>query len=131
MLDCLILGDSIAQGVAQHRPECVAYAKVGVNSRNWNNRNLTKHLSAKVVLISLGSNDGIGVNTPRELETLRELVKADVVFWVLPYNKPGLHPFIRELAEDYHDVVLPIANISTDNVHPTSKGYKLLANQTR
>ena len=131
MLDCLILGDSIAQGIAQHRHECVAYSKVGVNSHNWNNANLTKHLSAKVVLISLGSNDSSSVNTRRELEVLRELVKGDVVFWVLPYNKPNLHPFIRELAEDYHDVVLPIVNISKDNVHPTTKGYKLLANQTR
>lgn len=131
MLDCLIIGDSIAKGVAQQRPECTAYAKVGVNSRNWNNTYLTKHLSAKVVLISLGSNDSGSINTQRELEVLRELVKGDVVFWVLPYNKPNLHSFIRELAEDYHDVVLPIANISKDNIHPTSKGYKLLANQTR
>ena len=131
MLDCLILGDSIAQGIAQHRPECAVYAKVGINSRNWNNANLTKHLSAKVVLISLGSNDSDSINTRRELETLREIVKGDVVFWILPNNKPHLHQFIRELAEDYHDVVLPISNISSDNVHPTVKGYKLLANQTR
>ena len=29
MIDCMILGDSIAVGTARERPECVAYAKGG------------------------------------------------------------------------------------------------------
>ncbi len=131
MLECLILGDSIAQGIAQHRPECAVYAKVGINSFAWNNKNITKPLNAKTVVISLGANDGASINTKRELEALREVVKAEIVFWILPYNKPDLHQFIRELAEDYRDIVLPITSISSDKVHPTTKGYKLLANQTR
>lgn len=131
MLECLILGDSIAVGIAQHRPECVAYVKTGINSYNWNNTNITKRLSAKTVVISLGANDSTKVNTRSELDTLRQLVKADIVFWILPHNNPNIHNFIRELAEDYRDVVLPITDISRDNIHPTSKGYKLLANQTR
>ncbi len=32
MIECLILGDSIAVGTAQARPECVAYVKSGINS---------------------------------------------------------------------------------------------------
>jgi len=131
MLECLILGDSIAVGIAQHRPECVAYVKTGINSYNWNNTNITKRLSAKTVVISLGTNDSTKVNTRSELDTLRQLVKADIVFWILPHNNPNIHNFIRELAEDYRDVVLPITDISRDNIHPTAKGYKLLANQTR
>ena len=133
MLECLILGDSIAVGTAQNRPECAVIAKVGINSWQFNNKNITKNLSAKTVVISLGANDNISVNTRRELETLRELVKADIVFWILPYNNPKIHPFIRELAEDYRDVVLPIPTntMGPDGVHPTAKGYKLLANQTR
>lgn len=131
MLDCLILGDSIAVGIAQYRPECAVYAKVGITSHKWNNSNITKSLKAKTVIISLGANDSANINTRRELETLREMVSAELVFWILPNNKPNIHPFIRELAEDCHDVVLPISNISTDSIHPTTKGYKLLANQTR
>jgi len=131
MLDCLILGDSIAEGIAQHRPECIVYAKTGITSRAWNNANITKLLKAKTVVISLGTNDSANINTRRELETLREMVSAELVFWILPANKPSIHAFIRELAEDCHDVVLPVSNISRDNVHPTTKGYKLLANQTR
>ena len=131
MLDCLILGDSIAEGIAQHRPECIVYAKTGITSRAWNNTNITKLLKAKTVVISLGSNDSANINTRRELETLREMVHAELVIWILPPNKPSIHSFIRELAEDCHDVVLPVSNISRDNVHPTVKGYKLLSNQTR
>jgi lysophospholipase L1-like esterase len=131
MLECLILGDSIAVGVAQQRPECVVYAKVGINSYTWNNKNITKTLSAKTVIISLGANDSSKINTRGELLALRELTKADLVFWILPNNKPKVHPFIRELAAHYGDVVLPIAVLSSDNIHPTAKGYKILANQTR
>jgi lysophospholipase L1-like esterase len=131
MLDCLILGDSIAKGIAQHRTECVVYAKTGINSRAWNNANITKVLKAKTVIISLGANDSANINTRRELETLREMVHAELVFWILPPNKPELHFFIRELAKDCHDTVLLVSNTSRDNVHPTAKSYKLLANQTR
>ena len=36
MLDCLILGDSIAVGTHQFKQECVAYAKGGINSQQYN-----------------------------------------------------------------------------------------------
>jgi lysophospholipase L1-like esterase len=130
MLECLILGDSIAQGIAQHRPECVAYVKTGINSYAWNNTHITKDLAAKTVIISLGANDS-KINTRSELQTLRQLTYADLVFWILPPNKPELHQFIRELAAHYGDVVLSVASISPDRIHPTAKGYKILANQTR
>jgi len=32
MIECLILGDSIAVGIGQMRPECVVQAKSGINS---------------------------------------------------------------------------------------------------
>ena len=139
MLECLILGDSIAVGIAQQRPECVVLAKGGINSWQFNNKNITNLKSAKTAIISLGSNDHKGVRTKRELETLREMVDAEIVFWILPHGNlkasgvdiEQIQIFVREIAADFRDVVLPIASISTDGIHPTSKGYKLLANQTR
>ena len=38
MLECLILGDSLAVGVGQVRSECVTRAKSGINSYNYVNR---------------------------------------------------------------------------------------------
>lgn len=139
MLECLVLGDSIAAGIAQQRPECISLAKGGINSWQFNNKNITNIKSAKTTIISLGSNDHKHIKTKRELETLRELVDAEIVFWILPHGNlkasevdiKQIQLFIREIADKYGDVVLPITNISRDNIHPTSKGYKLLANQTR
>jgi hypothetical protein len=36
MLECLILGDSIAVGTHQFRPDCVSYSKGGWNTKQWN-----------------------------------------------------------------------------------------------
>jgi lysophospholipase L1-like esterase len=139
MLECLILGDSIAVGVAQYRPECVAYAKGGINSRQWVNSYITKDLSADTVIISLGSNDHAGVKTVKELRTIRELTKAKRVFWMLP---SGVHPknnvpvseiqkMVRLVAEENGDIVLTVNRLQTDRIHPSTAGYKELANNTR
>jgi lysophospholipase L1-like esterase len=139
MLECLILGDSIAVGVSQFRTECIAYAKGGINSWQWVNSHITKDLSASTVIISLGSNDHKGIKTVKELRTIRELTKAKRVFWILP---SGVHPknnipvsdiqqMVRLVAEEYGDVVLPVTRLQADGIHPSTAGYKELANNTR
>lgn len=139
MLECLILGDSIAVGVSIKRPECISYSKGGINTWQWNNKYLTKNLSAKTVIISLGSNDHKYVKTRRELENMRELVQADMVYWILPRgNLKGsevpidrIQQYVNEVAEMYQDVVLPIKYSGKDNIHPSDRGYKDLAEKTR
>jgi hypothetical protein len=59
MIECLILGDSIAVGVSQLRPECIVQAQSGINSEDYAN-GLFRHfelIHAKKTIISLGSND--------------------------------------------------------------------------
>lgn len=129
MLECLILGDSIATGIAQHRPECVAYAKTGINSYNWVNQNITKPLTAKTVVISLGSNDHSGVKTQQELQTLRQLTVATRVYWILPANNFDIRSTVTQIAKQYDDIVLPFQP-SRDGVHPTAAGYRELAKAT-
>lgn len=131
MLECLILGDSIAVGTQQFRPECVAYAKGGWNSWQWNRDYLKNDLSAKTVIISLGSNDHEGIRTIWELQRLREKVKADRVFWILPAIKPDVRQMIKIIAKDYRDVVLEIPNLQKDGVHPSWSGYKKIAERTK
>jgi lysophospholipase L1-like esterase len=130
MLDCLILGDSIAVGTHQQRPECVAYAKGGWNTWQWNREYLKNNLSAKTVIISLGSNDHSGVRTKAELQRIREKVGVAKVFWILPSIKPNIQSYIREIAEQYNDTVLPFTP-SSDKVHPTTQGYRELAKATK
>jgi len=131
MLDCLILGDSIAQGVAQFRPECVAYVDVGISSRKWNNKYVMKELTANTVVVSLGSNDSDGLNSFKELLSLRQNIKAETVYWVLPANKEAVREQIKIIAKGYDDLVLTIPELAKDRVHPTFSGYKKLAEKTR
>ena len=132
MLECLIMGDSIAVGTAQVRQECVSYSKGGINSYDWVNKNVGKSpYVAKTVIISLGSNDHKGVKTELELQTIRQLTKADRVYWILPANKKDIADIVFKIANEYHDRVVKIADLSKDGVHPTGKGYKMIAEQTK
>jgi lysophospholipase L1-like esterase len=140
MLECLIIGDSIAVGTANARPACVAYAKGGINSYQWVNQNINKTpLIAKTVIISLGSNDHKGVKTEKELETIRALTKADRVYWILPHgNHPksnisieDIQAIVKKVADRYGDIILPITRVQKDNIHPSWAGYKELAEKTK
>jgi lysophospholipase L1-like esterase len=131
MLECLILGDSIAQGISNIRKECTAYVKGGINSYNWNNRNIVKDLSANTVIISLGTNDPDTMNTFKELLLLRQQIYAKKVMWVMPPIKPSVQDIVRIIANSYSDTILTIPELSKDKVHPTYNGYKQLAEQTK
>jgi lysophospholipase L1-like esterase len=132
MLECLILGDSIAVGTHQARPECVAYAKGGWNTWQWNRDYLKNDLTAKTVIISLGSNDHKGVKTKAELQRIREKVgTAARVFWILPAIKPEIQAIVNNMAEEYGDTVLPITRLQKDGIHPSWAGYKQLAEKTK
>jgi lysophospholipase L1-like esterase len=131
MLDCLILGDSIAVGTHSFRTECVAHAKGGWNSWQWNRDYLNKDLTAKTVIISLGSNDHKGVKTRQELVKMRDKVKGQRVFWILPAIKPDIQNIVKEIAKDNNDVILTIPALQKDGVHPSWSGYKKIAEQTR
>jgi lysophospholipase L1-like esterase len=132
MLECLIVGDSIAVGTHQFKPECVAYAKGGINSKQWLDKNIQNTpLQAKTVIISLGSNDHQYVKTESELRTIRELTKADRVYWILPAIKPNIQDIVRKVAAEHGDVVLPITRLQPDGIHPSWAGYKDLAEKTK
>lgn len=135
MLDCLIIGDSIAVGTHAHRPDCVAYAKGGWNTWQWNRDFLKNDLTASTVIISLGSNDHKGVKTYDELRKMRAKVKATKVFWILPNGNLKasgvpieiIQHLVKEVAAQYGDVVLPITAVQADNIHPSTRGYKQIA----
>lgn len=132
MFECLVIGDSIAVGTHQVRPECVAYAKGGWNTWQWNRDYLNRDLSAKTVIISLGSNDHQGVRTKAELQRIREKIGTTArVFWILPAIKPDIQEIVKAMAQEYGDTVLPITRLQKDGVHPSWAGYNQLAEKTR
>jgi lysophospholipase L1-like esterase len=126
------MGDSIAVGTAQVRQECVSYSKGGINSYQWLNTNVGKSpYIAKTVIISLGSNDHKYVKTLTELRTIRELTKADRVYWILPAIKPNIQEMVKKVATEWGDTVLPITRLQPDGIHPSWAGYKELGAQAK
>lgn len=133
----MIIGDSIAVGTAQARPECVSYAKSGWNSWAWNKDYLLRasEQPAKTIIISLGANDHKGIKTEQELRKMREAVKGNRVFWISPgkERRPIAQDAIERIAQEYGDTVIPrpLNHMSADGVHPTGRGYKILGEQTK
>lgn len=137
MIDCMIIGDSIAVGVSMVRKECVSYAKSGWSSWQWNKDYLVQ-ASANAhdtVIISLGANDHQGIKTEQELRKMRMSVNGKRVFWIDPGadRKPIAHDAIVRIAKEYNDVILerPKEHMSADKIHPTMRGYKELAEKTK
>jgi len=132
MLECLILGDSIAVGTKMFAPqECVSYAKGGFNSWQWNRRWGTSPVEAKTVVISLGTNDHAGVKTEAELLKLRKRVRASRVVWIMPpcnarFCKLGVNAVVRSVAISYGDRVISTQRVQPDKIHPSWAGYKEL-----
>ena len=138
MLDCLILGDSIAQGIAAQRTECMVIAQKGATSDQFkyetiNNPDFT-HKHWKTMVISLGTNDSHWEVTEIYLRILRERVKGDRVWWILPQPRfVKARNAVLMVADTYGDQTLEVPEkiLERDKIHPTAAGYKLLAEQTK
>lgn len=139
MIDCMIVGDSIAVGTHAVRKECVAHATGGLNSWQWNKKYKSADLTAKSVIISLGTNDHQYVKTQKELEAMRARVKADRVYWILPIgNSPKsgvdlitIQATVTAVANRHGDTVIPIPYVQKDGIHPSWRGYERIAEATK
>ena len=138
MLECLIVGDSIAVGTKMFMPQCQLEGKGGINTWQFN-RMYKGSFYADTVIISLGSNDHKGVRTYDELFELRQRVGAKNVFWVLPAgNLPAggvpiakIQSIVKEIAASNGDTVLPITRLQPDGIHPSWAGYKDIAEKAK
>jgi lysophospholipase L1-like esterase len=136
MIDCMIIGDSIAVGTHNVRTECAEYATGGYNTWQWNKRYKNANLTAKSVIISLGTNDHQYVKTRKELKSMRSRVKAERVYWIMPpcndsFCKPTVNEIIKSIAEKNGDMIIGTNRVQKDSIHPSWAGYKELADQTR
>jgi lysophospholipase L1-like esterase len=130
MLECLIVGDSIAVGVAQHRPQCELIARVGITSTAWNKRFAATMPAAQHTVISLGTNDWLADKTFKEIAELRDRISGRVT-WILPANNTIKQTPVVKVAQMYGDVTLVITQTTKDGIHPTGGEYRRLAEQTK
>ena len=133
MIDCLIIGDSIAVGTKMFRPECRDYAKGGITSHGWDKRFGMNDLSAETVIISLSTNDWEQADTHAKLIEIRNKVRGKRVFWIEPNpeSKPRAVENVRSVAEQFGDVVIPTTRWQADKIHPSWAGYKQIAEKTK
>ncbi|NBO12777.1 MAG: hypothetical protein EBZ03_04450 [Betaproteobacteria bacterium] len=133
MIDCLILGDEIAEGIKQFRQECVTKTQPNTATERWVRDNGVK-FAAKTVIISLGTYDPPSQTIENEalghLSKLRASIDAEQVFWLLPAKaKPA--DAMRELARLYKDHLMIIEEKQRNQIHPSERGAELLATQSR
>jgi hypothetical protein len=124
MLECLILGDSIAVGVGMARPECMTVAEVGITSEDFA-FTYRGPPGAMRVIVSLGSNDKH--DSSEALAYLRQHINGHVI-WILPARRYQ-QAAVRKMAQRYGDRVVAIPSVRRDGVHPAD--YRRLADLTR
>jgi lysophospholipase L1-like esterase len=135
MLPCIIVGDSIAQGMAHYAKECHSVAQVGINTSNFVKK--FPHIErADITVVSIGTNDGNkNTHTVDNLRAFRKTVKSLGVIWLLPNPKkfPVAFDAVNKVAAENSDHIYDVQKhlspkmISGDKVHPNAAGYKFLA----
>jgi len=132
----MILGDSTAAGIAAHRKECVRYVKVGITSKDWNERYMIQAASAiyDTVIISLGSNDHGRIKTEDELRKMRHAIQAKQVFWIGAgmWRRPQAQKAIDMVASEFGDTIIMRSQTSVagDGVHPSNADYRRMARES-
>ena len=130
MLECLILGDSIAVGTKMFsHAQCESYSKGGYNTWQWNQKWGETPLNANIVVISLGTNDHKYIKTELELRKMRERVHALKVVWIMPpcnegFCKHNVNEIVTKLANEYHDTIISTPYVQPDHIHPSWNGYR-------
>lgn len=134
---CTIIGDSIAVGIYQKMPQCELIGVGGINSAQWNRRYNPGRIHDDLVIISLATNDHQYVKTEAELRTVRNSVRAERVYWILPKGnlvKSGvgiasLQEKVWLSAARNDDHVIEIEYVQKDGIHPSDRGYRQIVDQ--
>ena len=124
-MHCAIIGDSLAVGVATAAHECMSQARVGITSAAFL-RELAHPVSADLVVISLGANDG----RPdyKALVAIRKLITAQRVIWLVPAIPDQMtRGNLRVLAAGFADKIIDLAPITGGKLHATPAGYATVA----
>jgi len=128
MVACAILGDSLAEGVAAFRPDCLADTKVGISTSAYLRAHTTA-VDAGTVLISLGVNDGeTDPGTADRLAGLRMRITARRVFWILPARPETTRHIIRDIAHAFGDRLIETRGYTgSDGLHLSPQTYRTIS----
>lgn len=125
MIECLIIGDSIAVGVAQYATQCNLQGKIGITSNSFADVYIVKN--ANLTVISLGSNDR-GYDPYAAMKKIRDTIDGKVIWLISANSLEGATASLR-VAYQYGDGVFHVGTVelSSDGVHPTVNGLKKIS----
>jgi len=127
MIECAVLGDSIAVGVARSNTEYLMQAVVGINSNDYSLR-FQQDISANRVLISIGSNDSSDPRSESAMRRMRDRITAEQVTWLLSPNNIRTSDIAKRIARERGDRIVEVRPfVGPDGVHPTTAGYHRLS----
>src|SRR5262249_28066974 len=124
MLECLILGDSIAVGVGMARPECMTVAEIGITSDDFA-YTYRGPPGAQRVIVCLGSNDK--GDPPEARAYLRNHTTGHDTGSLRPQRTR--QAAVKKMAQRFGDRTVTIPSVRRDGVHPAD--YRRLADLTR
>ena len=122
MIDCQIVGDSVAVGIGSVMRECTVNAKVGIPLASA----ISRAAPHKLSIVSEGSNDPNNPNLAAILRSIRGRAGGRVI-WILPQNRRAAD-VVRLVAGEHGDIVVGFV-AGPDHVHP--KSYQDLVNTIR
>jgi hypothetical protein len=121
LTDCLLVGDSIALGIAGAFAltgfhGCGPVARTGAATQEI--RALVPSRRYDLAIISAGSNDGDNPALAGDLKQLRETVHARRVVWIYPRSgRPAWA--VYKIARSYGDGAIGLKHLrSRDDIHP-------------
>lgn len=128
MAHCILIGDSIAVGLAGALKAsgylCGLAARVGASAANLPGQIAQVGLS-RAAIISVGTNDAAGVDLSANLLAARMALGKMRVVWLLPYRRSTAYTITR-VAFRFGDDVVDLAGLpSRDHIHPAN--YRALA----
>ena len=135
MLECLIIGDSISNGIKSVMRDCVSLTEIGISSEQWYRKNHSRPLldmeDYLYTVISLGSNDS-REDSGVWMQRIRDKVRSGRVIWILPSDtvKPQQRAIVELAAAKNGDLVLSIKQwTGPDGIHPpTVRAYEQISN---
>jgi hypothetical protein len=134
MLECLIIGDSIANGIKNTLHDCVSLTEIGISTQQWykkyNDRPMLDMAEYQYTVISLGTNDA-GEEGAAYMHRIRNKIKTKRAIWILPSDtaKPKQRAMIESVAAAHGDLVLSIKQwVGPDGIHPpTVRAYEQIS----
>jgi lysophospholipase L1-like esterase len=118
--------------VAEHRPDCQVFAKVGITTHDWYKQfGFNLHSPRDLLVISLGNNDFGSIADYQDLLNVRHSITAKKVIWLVPANNQRAAEDVRTIASVMRDGLIEVRQFprAPDKVHPTGESYKLIAEE--